>query len=165
MAAECLKERNDYLNAFCKNYKFRLHYGDITDSSSVSGIIKKTKPNLQTDKVISENTSKEIRLILEKVVTKGTARDSDFGGYGVGGKTGTAEKPNPIEGGYYENKVISTFASVFPISTGKFVMVVTLDEPENNFGSESYRYASKTAVPVAAKIISRVAPLLNLVKQ
>ena len=128
-------------------------------------IIKQTKPNMQTDKIISESTSKEVRLILEKVVTKGTARDSDFGGYGVGGKTGTAEKPNPIEGGYYENKVISTFASVFPISTGKFVMVVTLDEPENNFGSESYRYASKTAVPVAAKIISRIAPLLNLVKQ
>ena len=128
-------------------------------------IIKQTKPNMQTDKIISESTSKEVRLILEKVVTKGTARDSDFGGYGVGGKTGTAEKPNPIEGGYYENKVISTFASVFPISTGKFVIVVTLDEPENNFGSESYRYASKTAVPVAAKIISRVAPLLNLVKQ
>ena len=128
-------------------------------------IIKQTKPNMQTDKIISESTSKEVRLILEKVVTKGTARDSDFGGYGVGGKTGTAEKPNPIQGGYYENKVISTFASVFPISTGKFVLVVTLDEPENNFGSESYRYASKTAVPVAAKIISRVAPLLNLVKQ
>ena len=128
-------------------------------------IIKQTKPNMQTDKIISESTSKEVRLILEKVVTKGTARDSDFGGYGVGGKTGTAEKPNPIEGGYYENKVISTFASVFPISTGKFVIVVTLDEPENNFGSESYRYASKTAVPVAAKIISRVAPLLNLVRR
>ena len=28
-----------------KNYKFRLHYGDVTDSSSVSNIIKKTKPN------------------------------------------------------------------------------------------------------------------------
>ncbi len=28
-----------------KNYKFRLHYGDITDSSSVSHIIKKTKPD------------------------------------------------------------------------------------------------------------------------
>ncbi len=28
-----------------KNYRFRLHYGDITDSSSVSSIIKKTKPD------------------------------------------------------------------------------------------------------------------------
>lgn len=102
--------------------------------------------------------------MLEKVVTKGTARESDFGGYRVGGKTGTAEKPNPIHGGYHEDKVISTFVSVFPITKANYVLVVTLDEPENNFGSESYRYASKTAVPVAAKIISRVAPLLNLDK-
>jgi len=28
-----------------KNYRFRLHYGDITDSSSVSSLIKKTKPD------------------------------------------------------------------------------------------------------------------------
>ena len=28
-----------------KNYKFRLHYGDITDSSSVSSLIKKIKPD------------------------------------------------------------------------------------------------------------------------
>ncbi len=128
-------------------------------------ILKKTKTNIKNDQIISQSTSKEIRLILEKVVTEGTARESNFGGYGVGGKTGTAEKPNPIKGGYYEDKVISTFASAFPITTGNFVLVVTLDEPENNFGSESYRYASKTAVPVAAKIISRVAPLLDLEKK
>ena len=99
-------------------------------------ILKKKEKNMNINQIISENTSKKIRLILEKVVTKGTARESDFGGFGVGGKTGTAEKPNPIQGGYYENKVISTFAAVFPITTGKFVMVVTLDEPENNFGSK-----------------------------
>ena len=28
-----------------KNYNLRLHYGDITDTLSVSNIIKKTKPN------------------------------------------------------------------------------------------------------------------------
>ena len=28
-----------------KNYKFRLHYGDVTDSSSVSNLIKVTKPD------------------------------------------------------------------------------------------------------------------------
>ena len=72
------------------------------------------------------------------------------------------KKPDPVKGGYYENKVISTFASVFPISTGDYVLVVTLDEPENNLGSESFRYASKTAVPISAKIISRIAPLLGL---
>ena len=117
------------------------------------------KPKTQ---VIKKVTSIMVRSLLNKVVINGTAKDSNFGGYSVGGKTGTAEKPDPVKGGYYENKVISTFASVFPISTGDYVLVVTLDEPENNLGSESFRYASKTAVPIAAKIISRIAPLLGL---
>ncbi len=34
-----------YQDPHDKNYRFRLHYGDITDSSSVSSIIKKTKPD------------------------------------------------------------------------------------------------------------------------
>jgi GDPmannose 4,6-dehydratase len=34
-----------YQDPHDRNYKFRLHYGDITDSSSVSSIIKKTKPD------------------------------------------------------------------------------------------------------------------------
>ena len=117
------------------------------------------KPKIQ---VIKNVTSIMVRSLLNKVVVNGTAKDSNFGGYSVGGKTGTAEKPDPVKGGYYENKVISTFASVFPISTGDYVLVVTLDEPENNLGSESFRYASKTAVPISAKIISRIAPLLGL---
>ena len=114
------------------------------------------------ERVVSPETSELVRFLLGQVVTKGTAKDNNFGGYNVGGKTGTAEKPDPIRGGYYEDKVISTFASVFPVSTGEYVLVVTLDEPENNLGSESFRYASKTAVPISAKIISRVAPLLGL---
>ena len=112
--------------------------------------------------LISEGTSQLVRSLLGQVVKKGTAKESNFGGYNTGGKTGTAEKPDPVNGGYYEDKVISTFASVFPISTGDYVLVVTLDEPENNLGSESFRYASKTAVPISAKIISRIAPLLGL---
>ena len=34
-----------YQDPHDKNYRFRLHYGDITDSLSVSSIIKKTKPD------------------------------------------------------------------------------------------------------------------------
>ena len=116
----------------------------------------------QKNQVIRNATSSIVRSLLNRVVVDGTAKDSNFGGYNVGGKTGTAEKPNPVGGGYYEDKVISTFASVFPISTGDYVLVVTLDEPENNLGSESFRYASKTAVPISAKIISRIGPLLGL---
>ena len=128
-------------------------------------LIKRDIKVREREQVISNATSNLVRLLLGQVVTKGTAKESNFGGYDVGGKTGTAEKPDPIRGGYFEDKVISTFASVFPVATGDYVLVVTLDEPENNLGSESFRYASKTAVPISAKIISRVAPLLTIGKE
>ena len=44
---------------------------------------------------------------------EGTASFGEVPGYAVGGKTGTADKPRR-GGGYYEDKVIATFASVFP---------------------------------------------------
>ena len=34
-----------YQDPHDKNYRFRLHYGDVTDSLSVSSVIKKTKPD------------------------------------------------------------------------------------------------------------------------
>ena len=42
------------------------------------------------------------------------------------------------------------------------VLVVTLDEPEDTAGSEARRTAGWTAVPVAAEIIRRIAPLMGL---
>jgi cell division protein FtsI (penicillin-binding protein 3) len=98
---------------------------------------------------------------LRQVVTRGTASFGEVAGYEVAGKTGTADKVRPT-GGYYEDKVIATFASVFPASDPKYVLVVTLDEPNDTTGSEPRRTAGWTAVPVAAEMIRRVAPLLGL---
>jgi cell division protein FtsI (penicillin-binding protein 3) len=42
------------------------------------------------------------------------------------------------------------------------VLVVTLDEPVETSGSEARRTAGWTAVPVAAEIIRRTAPLLGI---
>jgi cell division protein FtsI (penicillin-binding protein 3) len=41
-------------------------------------------------------------------------------------------------------------------------LIVTLDEPEDRVGIEPRRTAGYTAVPVAAEIIRRVAPLLGI---
>ncbi len=99
--------------------------------------------------------------MLRKVVTDGTASMGEVPGYHVAGKTGTADKPKP-NGGYYKDKVINTFASVFPAHDPKYVLVVTLDEPVETMGEEPRRTAGWTAVPVASEIIGRVAPLLGL---
>lgn len=113
-------------------------------------------------RVISPETSRQVREMLRDVVRDGTATFGDVEGYAVGGKTGTADKPIPTGGGYYEDRVIATFASVFPAHDPKYVLVVTLDEPELSTEVEPKRTAGWTAVPVAAEIIQRVAPLLGL---
>lgn len=112
-------------------------------------------------RVISERTSDQVMAMLRAVVTEGTASFGEVPGYAVGGKTGTAEKPKPT-GGYYDEKNINTFAAVFPAHDPKYVLIVSLDEAVETSGPEPRRTAGWTAVPVAAEIIRRTAPLLGL---
>lgn len=112
-------------------------------------------------RVLSESSARAARGMLRKVVSKGTASFGEVPGYAVGGKTGTADKPKP-GGGYYDKKVIATFASMFPAHDPKYVLIVTLDEPVETSGAKPRRTAGWTAVPVAAEMIRRVAPLLGM---
>ncbi len=125
-------------------------------------LLRRTGPQ-EGERVISREVSAIARRMLRLVVASdhGTASFGEVPGYEVGGKTGTADKPTP-RGGYYDDKVIATFASVFPASDPRYVLVVTLDEPVETTGSEPRRTAGWTAVPVAAEIIRRAAPLLGL---
>ena len=116
----------------------------------------------QGERVMSAEVAEQSRIMLRKVVTEGTASFGEVAGYDVAGKTGTADKPKENGGGYYDDKVIATFASMFPASNPKYVLVVTLDEPVDTTGPEPRRTAGWTAVPVAAEMIRRVAPLLGL---
>lgn len=115
----------------------------------------------QGERVVSEEVSRTARELLRAVVTDGTASLGEVPGYEVAGKTGTADKPRP-GGGYYDDRVLATFASVFPASDPQYVLIVTLDEPEIVALGETRRTAGWTAVPVAAEMIRRVAPLLGL---
>ena len=117
--------------------------------------------HVQGPRVVSADTSRQAREMLRRVVTDGTASLAEVDGYHVAGKTGTADKPKP-GGGYYEDKVIATFASIFPANDPKYVLVVSLDEPVDTTGRKPRRTAGWTAVPVAAEVIRRAAPLLGL---
>ncbi|KUF09167.1 peptidoglycan D,D-transpeptidase FtsI family protein [Pseudoponticoccus marisrubri] len=113
-------------------------------------------------RVLSEASAAASRTMLRKVVTEGTASFGEVPGYHVGGKTGTADKPKERGGGYYSDKTITTFAAIFPAHDPKYVLIVTLDEPVETSGTKPRRTAGWTAVPVAAEMIGRIAPLLGL---
>lgn len=112
-------------------------------------------------RVLSPEVARSAVDMMRQVVVHGTASFAEVEGYQVAGKTGTADKPKK-GGGYYDDKVINTFASVFPASNPEYVLIVTLDEPVDTSGTEPRRTAGWTAVPVAAEIVRRVAPLLGL---
>lgn len=114
--------------------------------------------------VMSAHTSALMRKMLLDVVydEDGTATFARDTGYLLGGKTGTADKPKRDGRGYHEDKVIATFASAFPMNDPQYVLVVTLDEPSEDSGKEPRRTAGWTAVPVAAELVKRTAPLLGI---
>ena len=127
----------------------------------VPTILRRTVPPEGGDRVMAAATAATLMSIMRETVARGTATFADVPGYAVAGKTGTADKPDP-RGGYYDDRVIATFAGVFPAHDPAYAIVVTLDEPVETSGTEPRRTAGWTAVPVAAEIIRRTAPLLGL---
>jgi len=128
----------------------------------VTPTLLKRKGTSYGDTVLSEEVAANARHMLRRVVKDGTASFGDVPGYHVGGKTGTADKPREKGGGYYKDKTITTFASMFPAEAPKYVLIVTLDEPVETSGPKPRRTAGWTSVPVAAEMIGRIAPLLGL---
>lgn len=123
-------------------------------------LLRRNRPQ-QGAQVISEETSRQMRLMLHQVVQEGTASFARIPGYPVGGKTGSADKPS-ARGGYMEDAVLASFASVFPSHEPRYVLIVTLDEAVDTTGPEPRRTAGWTAVPTSAEITRRIAPLLDI---
>jgi cell division protein FtsI (penicillin-binding protein 3) len=108
------------------------------------------------ERVFSERTAQQVRLMMETVVSKkGTARRAAIPGYRVGGKTGTAKKATGH--GYVAGKYQAVFAGMAPISDPRFVMVVMIDEP----GGKVY-YGGLVAAPTFAKVMQAALRLYNV---
>ncbi|MDR3600650.1 MAG: penicillin-binding transpeptidase domain-containing protein [Desulfosporosinus sp.] len=76
-------------------------------------------------RVISEDTSKLEREILESVVTNGTGRRSFLPGYRVAGKTGTAQKV--ANGGYIQGEYVASFVAFAPADKPRLAMLAVID--------------------------------------
>ena len=106
-------------------------------------------PNTETTQVISDQSAREMRAILQNVVANGTGAAAQVEGYDVAGKTGTARKSHP-DGGYQDAdgyfSYVSSFAGFLPAGDPELSILVTIDEPASSI------YASKVAAPVFADI-------------
>ena len=120
-------------------------------------VVSKQTPKLKR-KVISEETSKEVRRALESVVAQGTGKNAFVDGYRVGGKTGTAQK---AEGGVYlKNNHIVSFIGMAPANNPEIVVYVAIDNPK-----ETLQFGGIVAAPIVGNIIEDSLSAMGVKKQ
>ena len=100
------------------------------------------------ERVISEQTASSVRKMLEGVLGPGgTATGAAIEGYELGGKTGTAEKPDET-GGYSKDKFVASFVGFAPAKHPQLLVAVMVDEPKGDI------YGGTVAGPAFKKITS-----------
>ncbi|MFT5132987.1 MAG: cell division protein FtsI (penicillin-binding protein 3) [Gammaproteobacteria bacterium] len=106
--------------------------------------------------VLPVGVVENVKLMLETVVQQGgTGLRAAVKGYRVAGKTGTAHKA--VAGGYAEDRYMSVFAGMAPVSRPKLVMVVAIDEPQSG-----EHYGGLVAAPVFSKVMQGALRILNV---
>ena len=90
--------------------------------------------------VISAEAARITAEMMVEAVDNGEAKWAKPKGYRIAGKTGTAQIP--VAGHYDETKTIASFVGFAPVDDPKFVMLVTLREPQSS------QWGSETAAPL-----------------
>ena len=100
-------------------------------------------------RIISEANAASVRKMLEGVLGPGgTATGAAIKGYELAGKTGTAEKPDPVTGGYSKDKYVASFVGFAPARHPKLLVTVMVDEPQGEI------YGGLVAGPAFKQITS-----------
>ena len=107
---------------------------------------------IKKDRVISEETAKNVLSMMESVVAEGTGKNSKVKGYRIGGKTGTSED------GVNTGKYVTSFIGVAPTDDPKVTILVTLYNPTGESGHQG----GTVAAPVAGKVLNEVISYLEI---
>lgn len=105
--------------------------------------------NRDSVRVIGEDTAAKLRTMMESVVSaNGTAPSAAIPGYRVAGKTGTAQRVDPITGKY--SGYTASFIGFAPADSPRYVINVTLQRPRNG------HYGGSLCGPVFKKVMTFV---------
>jgi cell division protein FtsI (penicillin-binding protein 3) len=116
----------------------------VLDSSGA--VVEEASPSVRRQ-VLPGNIARLTSDMLTAVTaTGGTGTDAALDGYVVAGKTGTAQKPDYIHGGYAKGHWTATFAGFVPAQKPRLVISVMIDEPIID------HYGGTVAGPIFRKI-------------
>jgi cell division protein FtsI (penicillin-binding protein 3) len=108
-------------------------------------------------RVITRATSASLRTMLEGVFAQGgTASEVSIPGYQLAGKTGTAQKPDPINGGYSDTNYVASFVGFAPARDPQVLVAVMVDEPQGQ------HLGGVVAAPAVQRILEFALPYLRI---
>ena len=105
----------------------------------------------QVDGIVSEETSKTMRMLLEKVVSEGSGKNAKIEGYAIGGKTATSQTlPRSA------HKYISSFLGFAPAEEPTVLCLVIINDPQGVY------YGGTIAAPVCKEVFENILPYLEI---
>lgn len=128
---------------------------------SNGNVVKTTETRIKRQ-VISEETSAQMREILETVVNENGGSNAYINGYRIGGKSGTTEKIDEYnklkaETGVDHMTYVPSFAAFAPADDPQIVMLVMADTPTG-----TQYYGSAVAAPVVSAVFKEGLPHLGI---
>jgi cell division protein FtsI/penicillin-binding protein 2 len=123
----------------------------------VRAIGERTVPAPPGRRVLSQPVAASVRRMLEGVLAAGgTASEAAIPGYSLAGKTGTASKPDPVNGGYSNSKYVASFVGFAPARHPRLLVAVMVDEPKGAI------FGGVVAAPAFQKIIGFALPYMGI---
>jgi cell division protein FtsI (penicillin-binding protein 3) len=110
-------------------------------------------------RVIKELTAAKMRSMMAGIVTEGTGKAAQLNGYSSAGKTGTAQKIDPVTHTYSHTKLVASFAGFAPANHPAISVAVVIDTPQ---GSDVQRYGGYVSAPVFAQVAQEVLEYLGV---
>src|SRR5207237_4364305 len=98
----------------------------------------------------------KMKRMLEEVILKGTGKKAILDGYTSAGKTGTAQKINPVTHRYDRVKHIASFSGFAPVNNPAITVTVILDSPV------AAHHGGDVAAPIFNRIAQQVLEYLDV---
>ncbi len=125
-------------------------------SDENGNILQQFSPQAR-QRVISLETARTVARMMEGVTTEGgTGMNAALEGYRVSGKTGTAQKVDPITRGYSVDKRTASFIGFIPADDPRLTILVVIDEPKTS------PYGGVVAAPAFKAIAQQSLCYLNV---
>ena len=105
-------------------------------------------------RVFSESITRDLRRMMQSVVSSGTGKAAAIPGYTVAGKTGTTHISE--NGSYADDRYLSLFAGMVPAENPSMVAVIVIKEPRGRY------YGGEVAAPVFSKIMAGALRIRNV---